>query len=54
MEHKLPNPNKPLNSWIFLQETGLDLHMRDGEIWVSGDCSKPEAQAALDAHNPEA
>ena len=54
MEHKLLNPNKPVNSWIFLQETGLDLHFRNGEFWVSGDCTQAEAEAALAAHNPEA
>jgi len=54
MEHKMLMPNKPLNSTIFLEETGFDLHIRDGELWVSGDCTKAEAEAALATHNPEA
>jgi len=54
MEHKLENPNKPVNSTIFLEETGFDLHFRDGEFWVCGDLTLDEAKAALAAHNPEA
>ena len=54
MEHKLPMPNKVLNSWIFLQETGFDLQSRDGELYVCGDLTLDEAKAALAAHNPEA
>lgn len=54
MEHKLPTPNKSLNSSIFFQETGFYLQMRDGELYVVGDCTKAQAEAALAAHNPEA
>jgi len=54
MEHKLPMPNKPLNSTIFLEETGFDLQSRDGELYVVGDCTKAQAEAALAAHNPPA
>jgi hypothetical protein len=54
MEHKVSMPNKPLNSSIFLEETGFYLQMRDGELYVVGDCTKAQAEAALAAHNPEA
>ena len=54
MEHKLPVPNKPLDSWVFYKETGFDLHFRYGELYVCGDLTLEEAKAALAAHNPEA
>ncbi len=54
MDHKLPMPNKPLNSSLFFEETGFYLHFRDGELYVVGDCTKEQAEAALAAHNPEA
>ena len=54
MEHKLPMPNKPLNSWIFLQETGFDMQTREGELYICGDLTLEQAIAALAAHNPEA
>jgi hypothetical protein len=52
MEHKLKNPNKPVNSEIFRNETGCDLFIRDDNWFVSGDVSAEQAQALLDAHNP--
>ena len=54
MEHKLKNPNKPINSEIFRNETGCDLFIRDEDWFVSGDVTKEQAQALLDAHNPSA
>ena len=54
MDYKLPIPNKTLNSWIFFQETGFNLHMRDGELFVCGELTLAEAKALLAAHNPEA
>jgi hypothetical protein len=54
MEHKLPMPNKPLNSTIFLEETGFDLQIREGDLYVVGDLTLEEAKSALAAHNPEA
>jgi hypothetical protein len=52
MEHKLKNPNKPVNSDIFRNETGCDLFIRDDNWFVSGDVTAEQAQALLDAHNP--
>ena len=52
MEHKLKNPNKPVNSEIFRNETGCDLFIRDDNWFVSGDVTAEQAQALLDAHNP--
>ncbi len=54
MDYKIENPNKPVNSEIFYKETGFNLHFRDGEFWICGDCTKAQAEAALAAHNPEA
>ena len=54
MEHKMLMPNKPLNSTIFLEETGFDLQIRNGELYICGDLTFEEAQAALHAHNPQA
>ena len=51
MEHLFDMPTKPLNADIFKDETGFDLFIRDGFLIVSGDCTKAEAQAALDAHD---
>jgi hypothetical protein len=54
MDYKLPMPNKPLNSSVFFEETGFYLQVRDGELYVVGDCTQAQAEAALAAHNPEA
>jgi hypothetical protein len=54
MDYKLSMPNKPLNSSVFFDETGFYLQIRDGELYVVGDCTKAEAEAALAAHNPPA
>lgn len=51
MEHNFPIPNKSLNSLKFKNETGFDLFTRDGELYVSGECTKAQAQAALEAHD---
>jgi len=52
MEHKFAIPAKPLNSDGFRNATGFDLFIRDGELFVSGELTKAQAQTALDAHNP--
>ena len=54
MDYKLPMPNKPLNSSVFFDETGFYLQVRDGELYVVGDCTEAQAEAALAAHNPPA
>lgn len=54
MEHKISNPNKPVNSAIFYQETGCTLFMRDAEWFIGGDVTAEEAKTLLDAHNPPA
>ena len=54
MEHKLSIPNKPLNSTVFFEETGFYLQVRNGELYVVGDCTEAQAEAALAAHNPPA
>jgi len=52
MEHKFAIPNKPLNSDEFKNATGFDLFIRGNDLFVSGELTKAQAQAALDAHNP--
>jgi hypothetical protein len=54
MEHKISNPNKPVNSAIFYQETGCTLFMRDADWFIGGDVTAQEAKALLEAHNPPA
>ena len=55
MKFELALPNKPLNSIIFEKENlGLTLSMENEKLIVSGDCTKEQAQAALNAHNPPA
>jgi hypothetical protein len=52
MEHVFQIPNKALNSDMFFNETGWNLFTNDaGNLIVSGDCTKAQAQAALTAHN---
>jgi hypothetical protein len=53
MEHKFAIPNKPLNSNDFLAENGFDLFIRGEDLFISGDCTKAQAEAALAAHNPQ-
>jgi len=54
MEHKMNKPNKPLHSTIFREETGWELYTIGEDLYISGDCTKAEAEAALAAHNPPA
>lgn len=50
-EHALATPNKRMNYFTFIADNpGLDIYTRDGQLYVSGDCTAEEAQAALDAH----
>ena len=51
---KLKQPDKPLNSNIFYEETGCNLFIENDELCVSGDVTAEQAQALLDAHNPPA
>jgi len=52
MEHKFSIPSKTLMTDVFREETGWELFILDGELYVLGDCTKEEALAALEAHNP--
>ena len=54
MEHKMNKPNKPLHSTIFRDETNWELYTTGDDLFISGDCTKAEAEAALAAHNPPA
>ncbi len=47
-------PAKYLNTDIFFNETGWNLFILDGKLCITGDCTREEAQAALDNHNPPA
>lgn len=51
MEHKISTPTKLINSLKFIEETGLSIFVREGEWFISGDCTKEQALAALEAHN---
>ena len=51
-QHKFPIPNKLTMTDVFREETGWELFILDGELYISGDCTKEEAKKALDAHNP--
>lgn len=52
MEHKISNPNKPVNSAIFYEETGCTLFMRDADWFIGGDITAEQAKTLLDNHNP--
>jgi hypothetical protein len=54
MEHKIVNPNKPINSRIFYEETGCNLFICDNDWFISGDVTAEQAQELLDSHNPPA
>jgi hypothetical protein len=54
MKHKMANTTKPLDSFLFKEETGFDLFTEDDDLFIEGDCTKAEAEAALAAHNPPA
>lgn len=50
-EHALKTPAKRLDSVKFeADNSGLFLYQRGTQLYVSGDCTPEEAQAALDAH----
>jgi hypothetical protein len=51
MEHKISAPNKAVNSAKFFGETGFTLFVRDNEWFITGDCTKAQAEAALNAHD---
>ena len=50
----MTNTTKPLDSLLFKEETGFDLFTEDDDLFIEGDCTKAEAEAALAAHNPPA
>lgn len=50
--HTFDIPAKYLNSDIFLEETGWTLSILDGKLTITGDCTKEQAQAALETHKP--
>jgi hypothetical protein len=54
MIHTFAIPDKNLNTDIFFKDTGWDLYILEGQLCISGDCTKKQAQDALDAHNPPA
>jgi hypothetical protein len=54
MKHKMAKTTKPLDSLIFYEVTGLDLFTEDDDLFIEGECTKAEAEAALAAHNPPA
>jgi len=50
-EHALATPKSASTRLSFaIDNPGLSLYTRDGQLYVSGDCTAQEAQAALDAH----
>lgn len=51
MEHKFEIPNKPLHSEKFKNETGFDLFIKNDELFISGNCTKEQAQTALANHD---
>jgi hypothetical protein len=51
MRHSFPIPsNEFFNSDDFKKETGFDLYVEDNQLIVVGDCTKAEAQTALNTH----
>lgn len=52
MEHKFEIPSKLLMADIFRDETGYELFILDGDLIVSGECTRKQAEDALSAHNP--
>ena len=51
MEHKISAPNKVVNSAKFFEQTGFTLFVRDNEWCITGECTKAEAETALNAHD---
>lgn len=54
LDFKIENPNKPVDSQIFFQETGKYLIAKDDGFYVRGAESQAEANALISAHNPPA
>ena len=52
MEHTFAIPSKVLITDVFRNETGFELFIRDGDLVISGELTKAQAQSALDNHNP--
>ena len=54
MRIQIDRPTKPVNSTIFMQETGgYDLICIADEFFLQGDATEAELLAAYEAHNPE-
>jgi hypothetical protein len=51
MEHQILKPTKAIDSLKFYEETGLSLFVRENNWYISGDCTKKEAEDALKAHD---
>ncbi len=55
MRIKIDRPTKPVNSMIFMQETGgYDLICISDEFFLQGEATEAELLAAYEAHNPGA
>jgi len=54
MEIKISKPTKPVNSFIFYNETGYDLYQRDDNFYLSGEATEQELLDAYADHNPPA
>lgn len=54
MEIKIAKPTKPVNSLIFLNETGFNLYQQDNDFYLSGDATEQELLDAYENHNPPA
>lgn len=52
MEFAVDAKNKYTNSFIFKNETGCELYIRDGVYFVNGCKSQDEANKLIASHNP--
>ena len=53
MKHSFDLATKPLDSMLFAKENpNCSLYVEENQLWVSGDLTKEQAKALLDAHNP--
>jgi len=54
MKIQIERPTKPVNTEIFLQESGFMLTCAEDIFYISGEATEAELLAAYEAHNPEA
>jgi len=52
MLHTFEMPIKSIDSTLFRDTTGCDLYILQEKLVISGEITKVQAKAALDAHNP--